>query len=204
VSEAQETFTADSVLRMLRDAQRQNAKPLNLPEGNNYRFLAWFLNDTKRLHQHLKITYPPEREKRQKITDAIITLSELLPLIREDYDLDESFSPLDAMPAAVVKAVEEGRAVRRRGRRAFDRLLGAVEEAKQSGIPFVGVEELGMPLDKETEVIGSIFKTVTGLFPDLGVAARHRFIAAAMASVTGNTNLDEKKVKDRLNSKKAQ
>jgi hypothetical protein len=135
---------------------------------------------------------------RHEIGAALATLATLLPETRDDYWVGPAPIADEKQTNVEADLVQEGIATAQRRLAAYERLTAAVLEACEVGLPVKGIESFGVPLENETEVIDRLESALQSQLPALGVGERHRFIAAVVGTITGNSNLTQKKVRDRL------
>jgi hypothetical protein len=195
----QPPFTANSVWTLLHRARPLSAKPLPKRGDAAYSNVARRFCSIEQLHEHLKGAHREQEQMRTRIADAIVTLADLLPEMRGLY-VGPTVVPDDNADDVEAMLIREGASAAQRSLAAYEKLVAAVNEAYQCGIPIAAtIDGMASPLANETEIMARINSHLEAALPALGIGERHRFIAEAVAQITGNADLDQKKVRQRLN-----
>jgi hypothetical protein len=192
-SPSQPLFSSHSVYGLAKAARLKKDKPLPEKEDDVYKHLALVLTRLKHLFENGQPGVALERERnRKEIACAILTLTELLPATRIDYEVE--FAAIEKWGELQPGYTDWAR----KNLAAFDGLASAASEARERGLPIAdNIDCLAPKVTGETDFIKRLDSILSTSRVGLSVSERHRFIAEVVRLITGET-IDQEKVRDRI------
>jgi hypothetical protein len=150
-----EDFTPESLHTLLREKVLKGSAVLPLQSDPGIKLLVRYLNNLREFAKNWRVPWPEKTEQLNKVGEAVGTLAELLPGLRDDYaKLQKLLECLyTRSEVAEAQADLDG----------FDLLIFAVTHARQRKLPF---GRMGWHFGKKIECWEDVAKDLQKAFHD--------------------------------------